>query len=115
MRVEVIALRQEIRQMLNEAGINKNTLYEMAKEVMQEELEKQAKHKFDYEPVISIVVPTYNTPIKYLREMIDSVVNQSYPHWQLCIADGSGGNKALEKTLKEYADKDKRVKYQILE
>jgi len=60
-------------------------------------------------------VPTYNTPIKYLREMIDSVVNQSYPHWQLCIADGSGGNKALEKTLKEYADKDKRVKYQILE
>ena len=47
--------------------------------------------------------------------MIDSVVNQSYPHWQLCIADGSGGNKALEKTLKEYADKDKRVKYQILE
>lgn len=44
MRVEEIALRQEIRQMLNEAGINKNTLFEMAKEVMQEEIAKQVKN-----------------------------------------------------------------------
>ena len=111
-------LREEAYRMITNGEESQEVIYQNWFEkhkVTKEELEKQAKHKFDYEPVISIVVPTYNTPIKYLREMIDSVVNQSYPHWQLCIADGSGGNKALEKTLKEYADKDKRVKYQILE
>ena len=36
-----------------------------------------------------IIVPTYNTPIKFLREMINSVIEQSYSNWELCIADGS--------------------------
>lgn len=44
MKVEEIALRQEIRQMLNEAGINRTTLHTMAQEVLQEEIEKQVKN-----------------------------------------------------------------------
>ena len=40
-------------------------------------------------PVISVVVPLYNTPAKFLREMVDSVVGQSYPNWQLVLADAS--------------------------
>lgn len=55
MRVEEIALRQEIRQMLNEAGINKNTLFEMAKEVMQEEIAKQVKNAIKPINVTNIV------------------------------------------------------------
>ena len=58
---------------------------------MPEELEKQKKYEFAYNPKISIIVPTYETPEMFLREMIDSVVNQTYGNWELCIADGSEG------------------------
>lgn len=80
-----------------------------------EELDKQRVHKFSYEPKFSIIVPTFNTPIKFLREMIDSVCEQTYSNWELCIGDGSEGNKELETVLEEYAQKDKRIKYQILD
>ena len=80
-----------------------------------EQLAEQRAHKFSYEPLISILVPTYNTPLNLLREMIDSVVNQSYQNWQLCIGEGSQGNKKLEAILEEYHNKDSRVVYKILE
>lgn len=44
---------------------------------------------FDKKVKFSIVVPLYNTPIKFLRQMIESVRNQTYSNWQLCMADGS--------------------------
>ena len=46
MRVEEIALRQEIRQMMNEAGLNKNTIREMAQKLLEEEVKKQVKTAF---------------------------------------------------------------------
>ena len=55
MKVEEIALRQEIRQMLNEAGINKNTLRDMAEKVMREEIEKQVKNAINQSNINSIV------------------------------------------------------------
>lgn len=61
MRVEEIALRQEIRQMLNEAGINKNTLLEMAKEVMHEEIEKQVKNSINQSNIDGIVYRKINS------------------------------------------------------
>lgn len=61
MRVEEIALRQEIRQMLNEAGINKNSLHEMAKEVMQEEIAKQVKNAINQSNIDGIVYRKVNS------------------------------------------------------
>lgn len=61
LRVEEIALRQEIRQMLNEAGINKNTLQEMAKDVMQEEIAKQVKTALSTSNINRIVGSKINT------------------------------------------------------
>lgn len=81
----------------------------------QEELDNQKKVKFAYEPKVSIIVPTYNTPIKYLEEMIQSVIEQSYSNWQLCIADGSCGNAKLEKVLEQYHNKDSRIIYKLLD
>lgn len=69
-----------------------------------EELEQQRNTKFDYEPKISLVVATFNTPISYLKEMIDSVVNQSYTNWELCISDGSSTDEVLDYIQKEYKD-----------
>ena len=83
--------------------------------ITEEELETQRKHKFDFEPKISILVPTYNTDLNMLHEMIDSVISQSYSNWELCIADGSQGNDVLEKELLEYSNKDSRIKVTFLE
>lgn len=84
-------------------------------QVTQEELNEQRKRTFSYSPVISVIVPTYKTPIIFLREMIDSVLNQSYPNWELCIADGSEGDKEVERELGIYAQKDKRIRYCLLD
>lgn len=80
-----------------------------------QEMEKQKTTHFEYEPMISIIVPTYNTPIVYLKEMIESVKVQTYAKWQLCIADGSCGNEDLESVLKEYSEADSRIQYVLLE
>ena len=77
--------------------------------VTKEELNRQKTVSFAYSPCISILVPTYNTPSKLLREMIESVRNQSYVNWQLCIADGSNQAEA-KKIIQEYASKDERTK-----
>ena len=50
---------------------------------------KEASTEFCKNVKFSVVVPLYNTPIKFLREMIKSVQNQTYSNWQLCLADGS--------------------------
>ena len=54
-----------------------------------EQAKEQRETKFDRMVKISILVPLYNTPMKFLTEMIDSVKNQTYQNWELCLADGS--------------------------
>lgn len=74
MRVEEIALRQEIRQMLNEVGINKNTLHEIAKKVMQEEIEKQVKNVLSQSNINGMVyskIKTYE-----FREMMREAIRK---------------------------------------
>jgi O-antigen biosynthesis protein len=67
----------------------------------------------DYQPLISIIVPTYNTPPAYLRGAIDSVLAQIYPHWELCIADDASPLPHIRNILEEYSQKDSRIKYAI--
>ena len=47
--------------------------------------------------------------------MIDSVINQTYSNWELCIADGSEGDTAVEAELKRYSEQDSRIRYRLLE
>lgn len=81
----------------------------------EEELQMQKRKKFHYEPLISIVVPTYNTPVKFLKEMIESVIQQSYTKWELCIADGASQNKQTIQTLKAYEEKYKNIRVVYLD
>ena len=78
---------------------------------------QQTQKKFENPVTFSIVVPLYNTPEKYLKEMIESVVHQTYCNWELCLADGSEGDSA--DTVKRYclqrAEEDSRIKYKKLE
>lgn len=61
-------------------------------------------------PLISILVPVYNTEPHMLRAMIESVRGQLYPHWQLCIADDCSTRKETRRILEEYARLDVRVR-----
>lgn len=83
--------------------------------ITEEELDEQRKHVFEYQPKISILVPTYKTQINMLHEMIASVIGQSYANWELCIADGTMEEGELKAVLQEYALKDSRIKVQFLE
>lgn len=74
-----------------------------------EELLKQRNYKFLYSPVISIVMPVYNPDDRYFRQTLNSIKNQSYENWQLCIGD-AGKNKK-NKILEEVFGNDDRVKY----
>ncbi len=60
-------------------------------------------------PNISVVMPVYNPPIDCLEKAIDSVLNQVYPHWQLCIADDCSSNPEVAATLNRLAATDDRI------
>ena len=49
----------------------------------EEDLQAQRETKFERNPKFSIVIPVWKTPEKYLREMIDSIIEQTYPNWEL--------------------------------
>lgn len=91
----------------------------------EETRKEQESATFEKMPLISILVPLYNTPEKFLRDMIESVLAQTYGNWQLCLADGSDAEHigTVEAIVKEYQVSPKalfpdgkcRIKYQKLE
>ena len=80
----------------------------------EEALEKQRKKKFKDPVLFSVVVPAYRTPGVFLRQMMDSLINQTYENWELCIANGSPEEKEMEEILKEYTSKDSRIRVRNL-
>ena len=80
----------------------------------QEEDRRQRETEFPFSPLISILVPAYETPEPFLRQMIESVLKQSYGNLELCIADGSPSEQ-VKRTAEEYAARDSRIRYQKLE
>jgi GT2 family glycosyltransferase len=77
------------------------------------ELEKQRSFQFPTKPTISIAVPTYNTPLNFLKPMVESVLDQTYSNWELCIADGSTKQETKD-YLTRLANQDDRVKLTFL-
>ena len=65
-------------------------------------------------PLISIVVPLYNTPQQFLVELLDSVQNQTYQNWELCLVD-AGQDETVGETVKARAEMDPRIRYRKLE
>ncbi len=81
-----------------------------------EERRREEETVFPREIKISVLVPLYNTPEKFLREMINSVVTQTYKNWELCLADGSDDKHTdVGRICQEYIEKDSRIKYQKIE
>lgn len=68
---------------------------------------------FEYQPKISIVTPVYNPDVAWIKAAIESVINQVYENWELCIADAST-KKDVKKCLETFAKKDARIKIKFL-
>jgi len=80
-----------------------------------EQRTKEEQYKFNKDIKISILVPLYNTPENYLVEMIESVQNQTYSNWELCLVDGSTDDFSfVGKYCEDISKKDSRVKYKKL-
>lgn len=65
---------------------------------------------FPHKPLISVVMPVFNTPEAFLRDAIASIINQIYPYWELCIADDASTEPHVRKLLKSYQAQDDRIK-----
>jgi len=81
-----------------------------------EELENMRKQcaTFKYKPKISIITPVWNTKDKWLKSAIDSVLNQVYSNWELCIVDDASNKPYIKKLLENYQRKDTRIKVKYL-
>ena len=71
---------------------------------------KEEEEAFLYRPLVSIILPVYETPAAFLRAAVESVCSQVYPHWELCIADDASKSPHVRAILEEYEAKDQRIK-----
>jgi GT2 family glycosyltransferase len=71
--------------------------------------------QFSYKPKISIIMPVYNTDQRWLRAAIDSVMNQVYTNWELCVVDDASTRKEVRRVLAEYANKGSRIAVKYLD
>ncbi|MDO4804511.1 MAG: glycosyltransferase family 2 protein [Lachnospiraceae bacterium] len=75
-----------------------------------EELDLQRRYQFRISPKLSVVVPLYKTPERYLTELVDSIKAQTYTNWELILSDGSGSPSPIEGYLKTVEESDARIK-----
>lgn len=74
-----------------------------------EDIQKTLETLHD-KPTISLLVPVYNVGLKWFEKMVDSVRNQTYPYWQLCIADDCSSDPALKAAIQKLEAEDPRIK-----
>ncbi len=111
----VTKLRRKVQERLYRNSLEKGYQNWMIKSRPAEsEKELQRAHPFHYAPCISVVVPVYRTQEKYLREMIESVLSQTYQNLELCIADGSGEEDSARAVIESYRGQDSRIRYEKL-
>ena len=108
------AFGERVRDELNDYRKEYNEWIKV-KRVGEKELERQRVHEFAYQPKISIVIPLYNTPLDFLRDIIDSVCAQSYVDWELCLADGSDNNTVKDFVRNNYGTEGRIIYEQLAE
>ena len=77
---------------------------------LEENEENVVYQKLDYQPLISIVIPVYNAPRKLLEECLDSILTQSYEHFEICLSDDCSTKKETLEVLKEYEKKSSKIR-----
>ncbi len=90
-----------------DAWLNVNQWTQRSFEYLHNRLQSYSAEKL---PKISVIMPVYNPPIEFLEKAIYSVINQVYPHWELCIADDCSTDPKVAETLNKFAQQDERIK-----
>lgn len=98
----------------NRKNTYKQWFEEHAHQASNTQEQRAVAKSFARKPLISIILPIYNTPEEYLRECIESVISQSYENWELCVADDASTTDPLS-VIKELASKNKNIKWVRLE
>jgi O-antigen biosynthesis protein len=93
-----------------DTGKNWVRLFDQPDKFFYVDMRARATDDWTRKPHISVLMPVYNTPEKWLRAALDSVVNQAYPYWELCIADDASDLPHVRQILEEYRARDKRIK-----
>ncbi len=121
-RVKRLGSMREVRRKLKSKRIEKKAyrLHGTESFPSQEERALAAAVEFKHKHVFSILVPLYNTPEKFLRELIECVMAQTYGGWELCFADGSDEEHGYVRDIvREYEERDtvspSRIKYKKLD
>lgn len=109
-----IVSRGKNREIVTQSVIEQTNKYQewiLLNEPQGYELQAQYREseQFSYQPLISIVTPVFNPPVKVLEELIESVLEQTYPHFELCLGD-FGDDPCIKELLEKYAKLDDRVK-----
>lgn len=107
-------LKKVKSKLTNLRKVDEYKIWQKRHTITQEEILMQKNTTFEYMPKFSIVVPLYRTKISFLRELLESVMNQSYSNWELCLADGTENESSLLAVSQEYTKKDARIKYNSL-
>ena len=103
-------VKQRIKRQIVFYSVNHSPLF------TKEELKKQRIEHFPKRIKFSVVVPLYNTPAGLLKEMIGSVLNQTYADWELCMADASDSDhEDVQNICSSYSQKDSRIRYKKLD
>lgn len=76
---------------------------------------REDSKNFRYRPKISVITPVYNVDEKWLKACIESVINQVYDNWELCLVDDASTKSHIKKVLESYKNKEKRIKIKYLE
>ena len=90
-------------------------LWYMQHKASDETLDKQKKHKWIQPPLISIAVPAYHTPKVFLRQLLETLIEQTYFHWELCMVNASPEDQNMVEILEKYSRMDERIRFQNLE
>ena len=109
--------RQEAVRVINEHKEELRIREELYRKTLLTDEERKAQQNSTFpDPVkFSILVPLYNTKEQYLTEMLNSVKDQTYPNWELCLADGSDESHSyVQNICRSEAAKDPRIVYQKL-
>jgi len=75
---------------------------------------RNESQSFPYRPKISIITPVWDTDKRWLELAVNSVLNQAYANWELCLVDDASGQPHIKGMLRGYAGKDDRIKVKFL-
>lgn len=80
----------------------------------EETLEKQRRTRLNPAPLISVAVPAFQTPPEFLQQLLDALIAQTYPNWELCVANASPQDAQMQRLLMQYATRDSRIRFRNL-